>query len=156
NHRNAPAALPVWLGWALAVGASTFAFVLVPRFDTHNAVGTADLVTLAWPVIVGTAMSIAAWRWLRAWPVPAGDLIVWLAAAAHAACRATTRLQAPPWPLVGKAAAAMAALQIAAPRHGRRWSARSSLLEQLWRREAALVFAALLVLMLVLSLGALP
>jgi formate hydrogenlyase subunit 3/multisubunit Na+/H+ antiporter MnhD subunit len=80
-HRCAPpppASGRQWLGWAVVLGASLFTLTLLPWVPESSASpsGSLDLCSLLWPVLTGTVFALVAMRFLRAWPIPAGDLIV--------------------------------------------------------------------------------
>jgi formate hydrogenlyase subunit 3/multisubunit Na+/H+ antiporter MnhD subunit len=144
----------VWLGWGLLLAASSFAFVLLPPLGlaATTPAAAADVVALAWPVLLGVVLSVAASRWLHAWPIPAGDVLAWLGALAAAVHEAGGRLHGA---VTGFAYAAVARRPAAwLRRHARRWREFGGALEHLWRREAALVFAAVLVAVLFASLAA--
>jgi formate hydrogenlyase subunit 3/multisubunit Na+/H+ antiporter MnhD subunit len=141
-----------WHGWTLLTGASVFAVFLLPWWGIDGAwPDTAkSLFSIVWPVLLGTALSVFAWRWLRLWPIPPGDVLVLLT------------------PLPGMAQRAGRALGVTGPaarRLLRHWQARmlarymradhrfGRFTEHLWRRDASLLFA--LILALVASIGAL-
>ncbi len=136
----------VWLGWALLVAASALAALFVPTGAAAlAAAGPKDALALAWPVLAGAAASLVAVRRLRAWPIPPGDVLAALGPLAAAATRIAARLLRTQAPQGG-------AEEPAERRFGHR-DARGRDLEQLWRREAALVFALLLVVALAAMLG---
>lgn len=75
-----------WAGWGLVLAASAVAVLLLPVQDWGGSwpESGGDVFDLAWPVLVGVALSVVAWRFARAWPVPAGDVLIRLeSAAAH-------------------------------------------------------------------------
>lgn len=151
---EAGAPWPVWLGWGLLLAASSFAFVLLPPLGLAATMpaAPADVVALAWPVLLGAVLSVAASRWLHAWPIPAGDVLAGLDALAAAVRKRGARLHAA---VTGLAEAATPRHPAAwLRRHARRWHELGGALEHLWRREAALVFAAVLVAVLFASLAA--
>lgn len=145
---------PVWLGWGLLLAASSFAFVLLPPLGLAATTPAApgDVVALAWPVLLGAVLSITASRWLHAWPIPAGDVLAWLGALAAAMRKAGARLHAAVTGLAHAATPHRPAAWLR--RHARRWRELGGAFEHLWRREAALVFAAVLVAVLFASLAA--
>ncbi|MDO9597958.1 MAG: complex I subunit 5 family protein [Azoarcus sp.] len=141
-----PATRSVWLGWGMVLGASTFGLVALPWLPV--AAGWPPdldyLPDLAWPVLVGVILALLAVRHLRAWPIPAGDGVValeWVFAALVRGWRG---------------------FRVVMRRHTRKWrwskpgakatpsimSLYGNRLEQTWRRDAGLIFAALLVVML--------
>lgn len=73
-----------WLGWGLLLSTSMFIPILCPWIPQPSGM-LADLhqlPDLIWPVLVGTTLAYITAPRFRAWPIPAGDLIVpviWLA-----------------------------------------------------------------------------
>lgn len=138
---GAPAPLSVWAGWAVLWLASAFAVIVLPvtAWGGKWPVGAGDFFDLVWPVAAGIALSLAAWRWWRAWPVPAGDVLAWIVAlfayVSPVALSTTTWLSAATDKLARILAAGVARVVDE--------SGRSAFVEHLWRREAALIFAAL-------------
>lgn len=67
-----------WLGWGLVLGASGLGLILLPWVPMLSGMPPDPiyLPDLLWPVLIGTALAVGAARTLRAWPLPAGDLIV--------------------------------------------------------------------------------
>lgn len=142
-----PAPRAVWLGWGLVFAASAAAPMVLPGLAVPGAwpPDGAALPGLLWPVLAGAILAVVGARRLHPWPIPAGDVLVWLTRpfgplghalrrAGEAAHRWTRPRMSPP------AAAAPALARAASPR--------GSGLERHWRREAALGFAALLVVVL--------
>lgn len=67
-----------WLAWGMTLAASVFALALLPWVPRAAGMppDPLHLPGLLWPVLVGAGLAGYAARRLRAWPVPAGDLIV--------------------------------------------------------------------------------
>jgi hydrogenase-4 component B len=73
-----------WLGWGMLLGIGVFAQILLPWIPQLAGIppNPLHLPGILWPVLVGGGLAFFAVDRLRAWPVPAGDLIVlvnWLA-----------------------------------------------------------------------------
>jgi hydrogenase-4 component B len=139
-----------WHGWILLTAASVFAVFLLPWWgiDGHWPDTAKSLFGVVWPVLLGVALSVVAWRQFRPWPIPPADVLVLLT------------------PLPGMALRAGRALGVTGPaarRLLRHWQARAlarymsvdhrfgRFTEHLWRRDASLLFT--LLLALVASIG---
>lgn len=67
-----------WLGWGLVLGASVAGLILLPWVPVPAGFppDLAYLPDLLWPVLLGGVIAVWAARRLRAWPLPAGDVLV--------------------------------------------------------------------------------
>lgn len=158
DGHHAPPTTAQWLGWALVLGASVAGLILLPWVPVPAGLppDPAYLPELLWPVLAGSALAVFAARRLRAWPLPAGDvltpllgLLQGLRRVAEACVRQLTELAGRiatghGWHAPGAADTRDEA--IAPPP--------ASALEQALRRHAALLFALLTALGLGLALGA--
>jgi hypothetical protein len=140
----------VWLGWGLVLGASTFGLIALPWLPIPAGwpPDPAYLPDLLWPVLAGTIAAMLASRRRRSWSIPSGDLVVviehgvrrlrrgfdhcrhWLRQVTHRQRPSATGAQAKP---------------DRAMQHGIH-------LDHIWRREAGLIFATLLALLLLATL----
>jgi hydrogenase-4 component B len=134
-----------WLGWAVVLGASTFAVLLCRWLPTDGAIPEAwQLFDLSWPVALGVVAALLARRRLRPAAIPAGDCLALLSRVGSAlAARwpgVVLRAQHLGWPLW---------LRSALARHGS--ISGDSVAERHFRRNFALLFA--LVLVIVVAAG---
>lgn len=134
----------VWLGWALVLGASSLGLIALPWLPVPAAwpPDLANLPDLLWPVLAGLTLAVLAARYLQPWPIAAGDVVLaleWLGA----------RL-AGGWGFVLTTLRRRIKGSRGSPSNSRSTLPLGLLgehLQQLWRREAGLIFAALLMLL---------
>ncbi len=144
----------MWAGWGLLLLSSSLAILWLALWGLtlHWPGSGTDFMGLLLPVLLGVFLSLLAWRWLRAWPIPPGDVLSLLK----------------PFPLLAKylwSGVRYALQRLSARwRRLRLWVERSFTrnhalgrwLERILRREAALSFMLLLVVAMLLSLRSLP
>ncbi len=145
----APASRSEWWGWALLLAAGALATLALPILgvDARSPAAMVDLVELAWPVAAGILIASFAARRLDPLSIPAGDVLAFVVRLGDLAARAGRRIVASvriPTLLVHTGTAFA--------EHLRRLREKATA-EPLLRREAALVFVALLVLMLLVVLA---
>ncbi len=149
---GAAASRSEWLGWGFTLAASSLGLILLPWLPVPTPWPEAlrALPDLLWPVVAGTLLGVLAHRYLRAWPIPAGDALVPISAALRqlriAMCLTLRALRRQLRPLGRRLSAWTEGL--------RADGEQASPLEHTARREAGLIFAVLLALMLLaLTMG---
>jgi hydrogenase-4 component B len=141
---------PTWLGWALVLGASTFGLLALPWLPIPAGwpPDPGYLPDLLWPVLAGTTAAMLFSRRQQAWSIPSGDLVVLIERGVArlrrhlVQCRHWLHQHRPN--RLTRAADAQATTD--------RAMAHGIHIDDVWRRETGLVFAALLALLLLLTL----
>ncbi len=146
ESRGDRAPLTVWLGWGLVLAAGP-ALVFLPEYwglAERATPAARDWVSLGWPVLAGTVLALIGIRWLRPWPIPPGDLLALITPRPDT----VSRIRAP------ATEAARWVLRLFDPTRLLSIRAPSRFLrpDRLWQREVALVFAAVLVVLLAAGL----
>jgi hydrogenase-4 component B len=136
----------MWWGWGLVLGGSLALVFLLPDagLAAHGTIRPADTLDLAWPVLAGAALAAIGARTLHPWPIPPGDLLALITP--HPG--AWTRIRSPVTQALGSLRAQLDPARIL-PRHRPDEFLRP---DRLWQREVALVYAAVLVLLLAATL----
>jgi hydrogenase-4 component B len=136
----------VWLGWAMLLVAGSMSPFALPAIGLKAKwiASAAELVGLAWPVIAGIVLALVVARRLKPWRIPAGDVLGLIELTVTKAMRRPMRAMAP----IRAGAALRRPATPASTKTRRERPHRPTLLEQTWRRDAALVFIALLVVLL--------
>ena len=141
---RAPAA--AWWGWVLLLASGPVLVFLPGHWGLmdRDAITPGDWVSLAWPVLLGTALALIGARSLRPWPIPPGDLLALIIPRPET----LTRIRAPAARAFGFLLGLLDPARILS--HHRP----SDFLrpDRLWQREVALAYAALLVLLLATTL----
>jgi len=139
------------VGWGLLTLASLLGLLLLAWWGIRGDwPGTAfDWIGVLWPVLAGLALALMAWRWLRPAPIPAGDALVLLTPLPKLALRAAHALGMT-GPAIQHRLRRLQTGSLARYNRVDRRLGRAS--EQLWRRDAALLFTLLLALMTLLGL----
>lgn len=140
------APLSVWLGWGLVLAAGP-ALVFLPEFwglAARKPVSTGDWINLGWPVLAGAALALAGSRLLRPWPIPPGDLLAVITPRPGI----VARIRAPTAPVFQWMLGILDPARLIAGRHPNRHLRP----DRFWQREIALVFAAILVVLLAAGL----
>lgn len=153
-HERHPApAAALWLGWGLVLAASVAGLILLPWVPVPAGLppDPAYLPDLVWPALLGVALAVFAARRLRAWPVPAGDVLIPLLRLIRAGAVQATRV------LAGMRARLARPRRQAAQAPATRTDAIApppgSPLELAMRRHAALLFVLLVAASVVLVLA---
>lgn len=147
ESRGDRAPLSVWLGWGLVLAAGP-ALVFLPQswgLAARKPVSAGDWISLGWPVLAGALLALAATRLLRPWPIPPGDLLA-LITPRHGL---VARIRAPAVQVFRWMLGILDPARLIA----RRQPGLHLRPDRFWRREIALVFAAILVLLLAAGLG---
>lgn len=135
----------VWLGWAMLLVAGSLSAFALPAIGLEEKwiASAAELVDLAWPVLIGLALADFARRRLRSWPIAAGDVLEWFDGAVRLVAHSLRRLPG---------SARRVRLPVPPSKHDLRHlaghRANGTEAERFWRRESALVFVAVLVAVL--------
>jgi len=140
------APLSVWLGWGLVLAAGP-ALIFLPEYwgmTARSPVTGDDWIRLGWPVLAGALLTLVGIRWLRPWPIPPGDLLALITPPPDA----VSRIRVP----VTQAARWVLGLLDPARLVSMRPPSRFLRPDRLWQREVALVFAAVLVVLLAAGL----
>ena len=132
-----------WHGWALITAATMLGILLLPLWgiEVPWMAAAGGLIDALWPVATGLVLAALAWRWLRPLPIPPADVLLLLTPLPGLALRAGQALGVT-GPAVRRVlrhleAKALDRYRSADHRLGR-------FTEQLWRRDASLLFALLL------------
>jgi hydrogenase-4 component B len=147
ESRGDSAPLSVWVGWGLVLAAAP-ALILLPEYwglTARSSVTAEDWVRLGWPVLAGTLLALLGIRWLRPWPIPPGDLLTLITPRPDT----VSRIRVP----ATKAARWVLRLLDPARLVAIRAPSRFLRPDRLWQREVALVFAAVLVVLLAAGLS---
>jgi hydrogenase-4 component B len=136
----------MWWGWSLVLVGSLALVFLLPDagLAAHGSIRPEDTLDLAWPVLAGAALAAIGARWLHPWPIPPGDLLALITPRPETRTRIrTTAAQA-----LGSIPALLDPARLLT------WHDPDDFLhpDRLWQREVALVYAALLVLLLAATL----
>jgi len=146
ENKGDRAPFTVWLGWGLVLAAGP-ALIFLPQhwgLTQGVAVSAEDWFSLIWPVLAGTGLALIGVRWLRPWPVPPGDLLALITLRPETIAR--IRIPAT------RAATWVLSLLDPARIVSIRPPSRFLRPDRLWQREVALVFAAVLVVLLAAGL----
>ncbi len=132
-----------WHGWALITAATLLGVLLLPLWgiDAPWMAAAGGLADALWPLAAGLGLAALAWRWLRPLPIPPADVLLLLTPLPGLALRAGRALG------VTRPAARRVLRHLEAKALDRYRSTDHRLgrfSEQLWRREAPLLFALLL------------
>jgi hydrogenase-4 component B len=132
----------MWWGWGLVLGGSLALVFLLPDagLAAHGSIRPDDTRDLAWPVLAGAALAAIGARSLHTWPIPPGDLLALITP--HPG--AWTRIHTPVTQALGSIVTLLNPERILTHRHPDDFLRP----DRLWQREVALVYAALLVLLL--------
>lgn len=139
-----------WLGWGLVLGASSFGLIALPWLSIPAGwpPDPAYLPDLLWPVLAGIIMAVLASRRPQSWSIPSGDVVVviehWVMRLQHGSDHCHRWLRHRTHRQHTSAADAQARADRSV-QHGVH-------LDHVWRREAGLIFAALLALLLLATL----
>lgn len=132
-----------WHGWALITAATLLATLLLPLWGIEvpwmAAVG--GLTEALWPVAVGLVLAALAWRWLRPLPIPPADVLLLLTPLPGLAVRAGQALGVT-GPAIRRVLRHLEAKAL--DRYRRADHRLGRYTEQLWRRDASLLFALVL------------
>ncbi len=135
-----------WHGWALITAATLLAILLLPLWGIEvpwmAAVGS--LTEALWPVAAGLVVAALAWRWLRPLPIPPADVLLLLTPLPGLAVRAGQALGVT-GPAIRRVLRHLEAKAL--DRYRRADHRLGRFTEQLWRRDAPLLFALLLAVM---------
>ena len=140
------APLAVWFGWGLVLAAGP-ALIFLPEhwgLAERATPSAQDWWSLVWPVLAGTALALIGIRWLRPWPIPPGDLLSLITPRPEAAARLRVPANRVAQWLTPRLDPAR--LMMIRPR------GRLLPRDRLWQREVALVFAAVLIVLLAAGL----
>jgi hydrogenase-4 component B len=136
----------MWWGWGLVLAAGLAAPFLLRHWGLIEAgpIGAADWLGLLAPVLAGTALALLGLRFLKPWPIPPGDALALLARPLRLLARFGAGVQA----------GTLAARNRLRPSAVLLRRLRDEFLhpDRLWQREAALVYALLLALLLLTTL----
>lgn len=140
-----------WAGWGLIHACGTLFFLLLPiaQWGGRWPGSSGDLFELMWPAVLGGLLSLAALRLkLHAWKIPAGDVLPWIERLLKLISHAARRVGALAHRRLGSCyeRSADCCLRLFRER------GLSRRIEHFWRRDAALVFAALMMTFVLLSL----
>ena len=131
-----------WWGWGLVLAASAVGVLLIPGSDALHILSTHayKLPELLWPALLGIALAMAAMNKLRPLPIPAGDVLYLLLPALRHAQGLPHAIDA----LARGGEHRLRARILAWSRGHDKTDGRASRLEQGLRRNAGLIFGALL------------
>lgn len=136
----------VWIGWALVLAAGPVLVYVPEHWGVAERASPAatDWISLGWPVLLGTALALIGIRWLRPWPIPPGDVLALITLRP----KTTRRIRFAASRGAHWLHRQMKRARILVIRPRRRLLPR----DRIWRREASLLFAILLVLLLAAGL----
>ena len=141
------ASTSVWVGWGLILAAGP-ALVFLPEYwglAVRKPISMGDWISLGWPVLAGAVLALVGSRLLRPWPIPPGDLLALITPRPDT----VARIRASATPVLRWALGLLDPARLI----GIRPPSRYLRPDRFWQREVALVFAAILVLLLASGLG---
>lgn len=141
------APLSVWVGWGLVLAAGP-ALVFLPEYwglAVRRPISAGDWISLGWPVLAGALLAFAGSRLLRPWPIPPGDLLALITPGPAM----VARVRAWATPVVRWVLGLLDPARLITIRPPSRYLRP----DRFWQREVALVFAAILVVLLASGLG---